>query len=155
MKLRYIFASLIALLGVAVACEKEADTYLSGIKVSTSYFSLPAEGGSVTLTLNAKDSWQFEKIFKIASKDAEGNVIKDAEGKDVMVDAVAPDWLTIDPASGDAGEITVTFTATAATETRETSLMISSAGKTQTVNVIQMTEKVEKLCSSMTLVLSL
>ena len=33
MKLKYIFASLVAVLAVAVSCEKEADHYLDEIKV--------------------------------------------------------------------------------------------------------------------------
>ncbi len=119
MKLRYIFASLIALLGIATACEKEADHYLSEIKVSTSYISIPAEGGSVTLNVEAQDAWEF-----------------DAES--------IPEWLTISPSSGAAGPVEVTVSAEAAEETREATLVLACAGKKQNINVIQMTEKVER-----------
>ena len=41
MKLKYIFASIVATLALAVSCTKEADQhYLKEIKVSTSYVSL-------------------------------------------------------------------------------------------------------------------
>ena len=116
MKLRYIFASLVALLGMATACEQEYDLTLSEIKVSTSYVSFPAEGGSVKVNVEAQDAWAFD---------------------------AAPDWITIAPASGAAGSVEVTLTAPAAEDTREATLSVTCAGKTQTINVIQMTEKKE------------
>ena len=116
MKLRYIFASLVALLGMATACEQEYDLTLSEIKVSTSYVSFPADGGSVKVNVEAQDAWAFD---------------------------AAPDWITISPASGAAGSVEVTLTATKAEDTRTATLSVTCAGKTQSINVIQMTEKKE------------
>lgn len=108
--------ALIAALAALVGCEKEADHFLSEIKVSTSYVSLPAEGGDATLTLTAEDTWAIGDI---------------------------PEWLTITPSSGSAGETTVKFHADAATETREATITVTCAKKTQSINIIQMTEKQE------------
>lgn len=117
MKLKYIFTSLIAALGLmAISCTEEADTFLKEVQVSSSYVALPANGGNVEITVNAQDAWTIEG---------------------------APDWLTIAPASGQSGETKVKFSAGAATDTREASVSIKCLNKTQTVNIIQMTEKTD------------
>lgn len=133
MKLRYIFTSLVAALGLmAVSCTPETQYQLSEIQVSSSYIAIPAEGGNVEITVNAQDEWEFASIIEIG---------KDADEKPIM--AAAPAWLTITPLSGSAGETTVKFHADAAEATRETSLQISCAGKIQRISVIQMTEAAE------------
>lgn len=142
MKLRYIFVSIIAALGLAVGCEKEADHYLDEIKVSTSYVALPAEGGSATITLNAAGPWALDNIHSVKTGE------KDANGKDITVMLPTPEWLTVSPTSGGAGENTLTFTVEAASDTRETSLNIICEGKTQIINVIQATEKQELVTMS-------
>ena len=110
MKLKYIFASLIATLALAVSCEKEADHYLSEIQLSTSYVSLPVAGGSAKVVITATESWSFKTAL--------------------------PDWLTASATSGSAGETTVTFSADAG-EGRTGELQISCGDKTQFVNFIQ------------------
>ena len=116
MKLKYIFTALVASLSLAVGCEEDIERHLDEVKVSSSYVTIPAEGGSQTITVNAEDAWSFGEI---------------------------PDWLTVSPASGNAGETKVTFTAGAATSTNEVMLYLSCSGKSQIINVLQMTEKVE------------
>lgn len=117
MKLKNIFAALLAALTLTVGCKEEKASYLDEIKVSSSYVALPAEGGSVEITLNATDDWKFGEL---------------------------PEWLTVAPSSGAAGkDIAVTFTAKAATSTNEAMLYLNCAGKSQIINVLQMTEKVE------------
>lgn len=132
MKRNYILTSLVAALSLMVACEKEPDTYLSELKVSTSYVAIPVEGKTVEITLTAEDAWSFDKAVKVG---------KDEAGKDVM--AETPEWLTVTPLSGEAGETVIKFTADATTDTRDAVLNISSKGKTQYINVIQMAEKTE------------
>ena len=122
MKLRYIFATLIAALTVFAGCEKEADNYLDEVRVSSSYLAFPAGGGAVDVTVTAIGDW----------------TVKDL-----------PDWISSSAMAGAAGESTVKFTATPATETREASFSIECAGKTQTMNAIQVTEKVEPKLTSM------
>ena len=116
MKLKYIFASIVATLALAVGCQKEADHYLKDIQVSSSYLGFPAEGGSVDVTVTSTQEWTINSI---------------------------PEWITATPAYGSAGVTTVKFTALAAEETREVSFAISCGNVKQTINVIQVTEAVE------------
>ena len=89
MKLRNIFAALaVAVLAFAGCQEKER--FLEEVKVSQSYVAIPAEGGQVEITVNAVDSWEFTAV---------------------------PEWVTVTPATGAAGETKVTFKAEAAEAT--------------------------------------
>ena len=54
-----------------------------------------------------------------------------------------PEWLTVSPASGSAGQQTVTFSVGAATETQTATLQLECAGKTQLINVLQLTAKAD------------
>ena len=83
MKLKYAIAALAAVIGIAVSCEKEADSYLDEVRVSSSYIGLPSAGGSQTITVKATDSWS--------------------------VTGKVPSWLTISPINGAAGETNMTF----------------------------------------------
>jgi hypothetical protein len=87
-------------------------TLLVEIQVSSSYVAIDETGGSNTITLNAKEAWSF-----------------DAEE--------LPEWLTVSPMNGGAGENKVTFSADATPDGRTAVLHVSCAGKTQTINVIQ------------------
>lgn len=112
MKLKY-FLSFFALVALLSSCSDDnAITLLDEIQVSSSYVSIDVNGGSNTITVNAKDAWSF-----------------DAEE--------VPEWLTISPMTGTAGETKVTFSAPAAADGRNTVLHIACADKSQTVNVIQ------------------
>ena len=112
MKLKYIFASIVATLAL-VSCEKEADHYLKEVKVSTSYVSLSTGvGANTSITVTATDSWS------------------------ISMDEKTAEWLTVSPATGGAGETTVTFSAPAG-EGRTAEVLLSCAGKTQRINVIQ------------------
>ena len=122
MKLRYLFATLVAALTIFAGCEPEADHFLEEVQVSSSYLAFPAGGGSVPVTVTAIADW----------------TVKDL-----------PEWISASAKAGAAGESTVNFTATAATETREASFSIECAGKSQTINAIQVTEKVEPKLTSM------
>lgn len=123
MKLKYFFPAFMAVVAALfTACSDNDDpTYLSEVQVSQSYIAFPAEGGSVTISLKAAADWTI------------GTTAKDG----------LPEWLTISPASGSAGSQEVTFTATAATATRDASLYIECAGAKQNLNIIQQTEKSE------------
>lgn len=115
MKLKYIFASIVAALALAVSCSKEADQhYLSEIQVSTSYVSLATTGETNTaqITVTSQDSWTITLDEKVAK------------------------WLTVTPTSGNAGATTVTFSA-AAGEGNTAEVAIVSGAKKQFVNVIQ------------------
>ena len=99
------------------SCADEATmTLLDEIQVSSSYVSIPVEGGSTYITVTAKDSWTVEKVF--TKKDS----LK---------------WLTISSTSGDAGESTLTFSAPSAIDGRTAEVLIQIGGKTQRINIIQ------------------
>lgn len=110
MKLRYIFTALVATLALAVGCEKETSEFLKEVQVSSSYVALPTSGGSTSINVTATDSWSFDKL---------------------------PNWLTISPMSGNAGETSVTFSAGATLDGRTASLVLNCGGRTQNINVIQ------------------
>ena len=117
MKTKYIIVSLIAALGLLMTgCVEEADHFLDEVKVSSSYLAFPAGGGSVPTELTATGAWTITAL---------------------------PEWVTVSPASGGAGKTTVTFTASAADDTRDATAKIECGGKTQNINLLQVTEKSE------------
>ena len=79
MKLKYSIVSLLALAATLVSCEKEADHYLSEMKVSSSYVSLPKTGGDAEITITAEGPWEFSKNFDVPTGE------KDDNGKDIPV----------------------------------------------------------------------
>jgi len=110
MKAKYIILSLIASLAVLVGCEQEGFHFLDGLKVDSSYVSVPLAGGSNKIEVESAAGWTISDI---------------------------PDWLTVSPTSGAAGTSTVTFSAEATLDGRETTVLLTSEGKTQRINVIQ------------------
>ena len=117
MRIKYFIPMLVAMLTLMASCSEDFEpTYLDDLKVSQSYIALPANGGTVEVTVNAKDAWAFNDI---------------------------PEWLTVTPAQGAAGETKVTFSANATTESLTASILLNSGSKTQRINVIQVTEKTD------------
>lgn len=113
MKLKYIIASLLAGVTLFTACEKEADHYLSDIKVDKSYVGFSKEGGSQTIKLTAAASWTIE----ISEDDEE--------------------WLLATPASGAAGNFDVVLTALPDEEGNETQIYVVCNGQKQIIKVTQ------------------
>ena len=112
MKLRY-FISFFALIALLSSCsDEETMTLLDELKVSSSYVGIDVNGGSNNIILNANGAWTFDQ------------------------DEI-PEWLTVSPMSGGAGEYGVTFTAPAAPDGRTAVLHVECDGKKQTINVIQ------------------
>ena len=131
MKLRYFIPSLLAVVAaVFTGCsdDKNDPTYLDEIRVSQSYVSLNTNGGSSSITVTAAGNWQFEKIFKVTTKDADGN--------NVVNYYETPTWLSVNQTSGGAGQTTVTFSAEEGIG-RTCELIISCGDKTQHINIIQ------------------
>ncbi|MBO7608851.1 MAG: BACON domain-containing protein [Muribaculaceae bacterium] len=112
MKLKYIIPSFIAILATLVGCSDIEDSYLDEIRVSTSYVSIDLAGGSQTIDIQTLSDWSLD-VSEI------------------------PEWLTVTPASGSAGKGTITFSAEEAPDGRTAELHITSAGRTQNINVIQ------------------
>ncbi len=116
MKLKYIFTAVLAALALTTGCKEDIERHLDEVQVSFSYVAIPAEGGSKTIRVTAHDAWGFEQV---------------------------PDWLTIYPDYGSAGEADVTFSAEKASSTLEATVYLQCGGKYQLINVLQMTEKTE------------
>lgn len=111
MKLKYLFPIFIALFALMTSCEDEDTvTLLKKIQVSSSYVSIPVDGGSTSITVTANDSWTVTSNIE---------------------------WLTISSTSGSAGESTLTFSAESALDGRTAELIIECAGETQRINIIQ------------------
>ena len=112
MKAKYIFASLVATLAIAAGCQKEETVhFLDEVKVSSSYVSIPVDGGSsAPVTVDATASWTISG---------------------------APDWLTVSPASGSAGSSNVTFSAGKTLDGRTAEVLLTCDGAVQRINVIQ------------------
>ncbi len=112
MKLKY-FISFFALVALLSSCsDDDAMTLFDEIQVSSSYVAIDEAGGSNTITLNAKEAWTFDS-------------------------EELPEWLTVSPMNGGAGETNVTFSAEAAPDGRTAVLHIACGDKKQTINVIQ------------------
>ncbi|MDD7552239.1 MAG: BACON domain-containing carbohydrate-binding protein [Candidatus Cryptobacteroides sp.] len=124
MKLKNIFATLLAGLVIFNSCDQEESMFLSEVRVSSSYIGLPAAGGSKTITLTASGDWAIDIPETVAS------------------------WLTVNPVSGKAGTVEVTFTAAETATTNSAALYVICSGKSQTINVLQQTKKVELPISS-------
>ena len=112
MKAKYIFASLVAALGLLVGCEKEGPHFLDEVKVTSSYVSVPLGGGSNSIKVDATGAWSLA-----------------INGK--------ADWLTISPTSGSAGVTEVSFSAPSAPDGRTAEVLLTCNGATQHINVIQ------------------
>lgn len=138
MKLKYIFTAIASAALVAVGCtEKYEISSLDEIQLSKTFISIPMEGGSVSVDLNAATDWEFAKIFEVNVYDDEGNKVKDENGDYVMESVALPDWLEATPLSGKAGEVKLTFTAGKVDAGRETQLIINAGGKKQNLTVRQ------------------
>ncbi len=129
MKLKYILPSFLALCaGFFTSCSDDDDpTYLSEVKVSSSYVSLDADGGRQTITVNAVGDWSFADV---------------------------PEWLTISPLFGSAGETEVTFSAPATTTSYTGTVLLNCNNRTQRINVQQIAAKVETPISPISAVIA-
>lgn len=117
MKFKKIIPFFIAALALMTSCTDEPTmTLLDEIQVTSSYVSIPVVGGSTSITVTAKDSsWTLTKTAT---------------------------WLTVSSTTGNAGESTLTFTAAATLDGRNTEVLIKCAGKTQRINIIQGLSKI-------------
>lgn len=117
MKLKYIIPSLMAVVALLVGCSDEFEhSYLGGLRVSSSYVAVPAEGGSADFVLNATGDWEIQNV---------------------------PDWVTVSPMSGGAGETKVVVSAQATTSSNNATVKIVSGSIFQEVVISQTATKTE------------
>ncbi len=117
MKVKYLFPLFIAVIALLSSCADENQvTLLDEIKVSSSYVTLPLDGGSANITVTAQDDWTVEKV--ITQKDS-------------------LHWLTISTATGKAGETELKFSAPTAVDGRTAEVLLRCGGVTQRINIMQ------------------
>ena len=130
MNYKFLFTAFVALMSmVLVSCSDDEATYLSEIRVSKSYVSLPVPENkktvaSASIEVDANSPWAFY------------------DSEDTKDTYKIPSWLKITPLKGEAGKTKVTFEADSASG-RECSVKILCAGKEQVINVIQGVKEVE------------
>ena len=109
MKFKSILTLIFSTLLLAGCSEDQVLGTFGDLNLSTTYISIPAEGGDVKVTLNAGEAWEFstEKDFAI------------------------PEWITVSQTSGEAGKTELTFSAEASDAGREAELKIVSGTKCQ------------------------
>ena len=112
MKLRYLFSTILASALMLVGCVQESIDSFDNIKLDKTYLSIPVEGGSTTVTVNATADWEIVKSTMV-------------------------DWLTIDVTSGKAGEAVISFTAGMTESGREAELEIKAGNNSQFLRVRQ------------------
>jgi hypothetical protein len=144
MKLRYLFSIILSSVFLFSACEEQMTDSWDNIKLSSSYLSIPEQGGEVTLTIDATEDWAFvaDDVWPrviVYKKGSDGKELKDENGNKVIDEAkTKPSWLTLkDEMSGKAGKTTVTFSAEATASGRELELQIKAGQNTQFVRVRQ------------------
>jgi len=137
MKTRHILLAMGLFLLAAVSCsKKEADHYLDVFKLSTSYVTIPQEGGSQTITVTATEPWTLNV------KIPQDSTYKNDEGKSVTTTVYKNqldvyDWVTITPTSGSAGTYELTFTCPASDAANKATFFVSVGDKTQNIIVAQ------------------
>ena len=116
----FILSAIAALCTLVAGCTDEVKSnQLDSLKLSNTYVSIDPAGGSNTVTVTATGPWQFVD--------------------DHGINAI-PDWLTVEPTSGNAGTTTVTFTGTGSEAYRLAKLKIKIGDQEQYINVAQGTD---------------
>ena len=115
MKFKSILTLIFSTLLLAGCSEDQVLGTFGDLNLSTTYISIPAEGGDVKVTLNAGEAWEFstEKDFAI------------------------PEWITVSQISGEAGQTELTFSAEASNLGREAEMKIIAGAKNQFLKVRQ------------------
>lgn len=117
MKLRYIFAAVAAGALTLAGCSEDYEVdNLSGLQVSSSYVSIPQDGGADTITISSNDTWQL-----------------DTTGTQTG----ATPWLRFSSLNGQAGKTELVVSADGTLDGRTAEVRLISGSKTQRINIIQ------------------
>lgn len=138
MKLRNIFLSILAGSALLASCTKEQATYLDNVKVSASYVAIPMGSAAdvakkatmtATITVEATEAWEIQdwKTYKDEAK----------------TQVKTGGWLSVSPLKGEAGVVTVTFSAEASESSRQLNVDLVCGEKTQKLIVMQGAPTVE------------
>lgn len=115
MKFKSILTLIFSTLLLAGCSEDQVLGTFDDLNLSTTYISIPAEGGEVKVTLTSGEAWEFstEKGF------------------------VQPEWVTVSQTSGEAGKTELAFSAEASNSGREAEMKIVSGAKSLFLKVRQ------------------
>lgn len=129
MKFKYLFSAIAASLVLLSGCTKDESLgSLDNIKLSETFLTIDAKGGTAELTIDATEDWTFQTISKTWPE-----VVSEVDGQKVTT----PSWLSVDKMSGAAGQTKVTFTAGSSDTGRELSLSIKVGTNMQYLKVRQ------------------
>lgn len=128
MKLRHILGMCLTALLATACSEEQVMGSMDEVKLSSTFVTLPVEGGEASVTVEAQDDW---KVGEIITKIATKNGVTDTTWSS------RPDWLTITPDEGTAGKTTIKVSAEATAYGREAELHILCGDHVQYLTVRQ------------------
>lgn len=139
MKLKYIIPSFIAVIAMFTGCSDDNDpTYLSNLKVSSSYVAFDVKGGTQKITVTATEDWSMDFMVpvKADSLDDEKGIVKYQVPTSQMA-TKENKWVKVSQLSGGAGTTDISFTVGATTATRSVTIRIKAGDKYQNIIVAQ------------------
>ena len=139
MKLKYIIPSFIAAIAMFTGCSDDNDpTYLSNLKVSSSYVAFDVKGGTQKITVTATEDWSMDFMVpvKADSLDDEKGIVKYNVPTSQMA-TKENKWVKVSQLSGGAGTTDISFTVGATTATRSVTVRIKAGDKYQNIIVAQ------------------
>ena len=119
MKLKYIIPSFIAVIAMFTGCADDNEpTYLSNLKVSSSYVAFDVKGGTQKITVTATEDWSMDFMVpvKADSLDDEKGIVKYNVPTSQMA-TKENSWIKVSQLSGGAGTTDISFTVGATTAT--------------------------------------
>ena len=122
MKFKSILTLIFSTLLLAGCSEDQVLGTFDDLNLSTTYISIPAEGGDVKVTLTAPEAWEFSKDATFVEKDDK---------------TIINEWLTVYQIKGQAGQTVITFSADATNLGREEELKINSGDRSLFLKVRQ------------------
>lgn len=139
MKLKYIIPSFIAVIAMFTSCADDNEpTYLSNLKVSSSYVAFDVKGGTQKITVTATEDWSMDFMVpvKADSLDDEKGIVKYNMPTSQMA-TKENKWIKVSQLSGGAGTTDISFTVGATTATRSVTIRIKAGDKYQNIIVAQ------------------
>lgn len=139
MKLKYIIPSFIAVIAMFTGCSDDNEpTYLSNLKVSSSYMAFDVKGGTQKITVTATEDWSMDFMVpvKADSLDDEKGIVKYQVPTSQMA-TKENKWVKVSQLSGGAGTTDISFTVGATTATRSVTIRIKAGDKYQNIIVAQ------------------
>ena len=139
MKLKYIIPSFIAVIAMFTGCADDNEpTYLSNLKVSSSYVAFDVKGGTQKITVTATEDWSMDFMVpvKADSLDDEKGIVKYNVPTSQMA-TKENKWVKVSQLSGGAGTTDISFTVGTTTATRSVTIRIKAGDKYQNIIVAQ------------------